>query len=308
VFTLKSRPLKFTLVVVGLSLLILSAYFGVTPQEVNLHEVKKFNEFMAKAEKGDAEAQFNVGYCYMRGAGVPLDEAQAAVWYRKAAEQGKGYAKAEVLIEITRMTPESVKVFKDFKAKAEKGDAEAQVGLGNCYANGAGVAWDYVQAAQWYRKAADQGHPHAQFTLGVCYVNGKGVTSDQVEAVNWWRKSAVLGYADAQFDLGLRYENGPGVEKDRVLAAQWYQKAADQGHPDAQLYLGHCYVRGEGVEKDEIEAYAYYNLAGIHSAYALHHFTILEKKMSREEIITGQKRTRELRKEIEDKMAANKSK
>jgi hypothetical protein len=170
------------------------------------------------------------------------------------------------------------------------------------------VAWDYVQAAQWYRKAADQGHPHAQFTLGVCYVNGKGVTSDQVEAVNWWRKSAEQGYADAQFDLGLRYENGPGVEKDRVLSAQWYRKAADQGHPDAQLYLGHCYAHGEGVEKDEIEAYAYYNLAGIHSNLALHYFTILEKKMSREEIVTGQKRTRELRKEIEDNTAANMSK
>ena len=62
------------------------------------------------------------------------------------------------------------------------------------------------------------------------------------------------------------------------------------------------------MEKDEIEAYAYYNLAGIHSNYALHYFTILEKRMSRKEIVTGQKRTRELRKEIEDKIAANKSK
>jgi TPR repeat protein len=244
----------------------------------------------------------------MRGAGVPLDEAQAAVWYRKAAEQGKGYAQAEVLIEVTRMTPESVKVFKEFKAKAEKGDAEAQVGLGNCYANGAGVAWDYVQAAQWYRKAADQGYARAQFILGVCYVNGKGVTSNQVEAVNWWRKSAEQGYADAQFDLGLRYENGPGVEKDRLLAAQWYRKAADQGHPNAQLYLGHCYARGEGVEKDEIEAYAYYNLAGIHSIYARHSFDFLEKMMSRAEIVAGQKRTRELRKEIEQKISENKTK
>lgn len=206
------------------------------------------------------------------------------------------------------MSPEEAKEFKGFKTKAEKGDADALVSLGVCYETGVGVAWDNVQAAMCYRKAADQGHARAQFILGVCYVNGKGVTRNQVEAVKWWRKSAELGYADAQFDLGLRYENGPGVEKDRLLAAQWYRKAADQGHPDAQLYLGHCYVRGEGVEKDEIEAYAYYNLAGIHSNYAIHHFNVLEKKMSREEIVAGQKRTRELRKEIEDKMASKKSK
>lgn len=308
VLTFKSLPWKFSLVLLGLSLLILSAYFGFTLHEVTLHEVKEFNEFMAKAEKGDAEAQFNVGYCYMRGAGVPLDEAKAAVWYRKAAEQGKGFAQAEVLIDVRRMTPESVKVFKNFKAKAEKGDAEAQLGLGNCYANGAGVAWDYVQAAQWYRKAADQGYARAQFVLGVCYVNGKGVTSNQVEAVKWWRKAAEQGYADAQFDLGLRYENGLGAEKDRVLAAQWYRKAAYQGHPDARLYLGHCFARGEGVEKDEIEAYSYYNLVGIHSNIALHYFAVLEKKMSREEVAAGQKRTKELQKEFDDKIAENQAK
>jgi TPR repeat protein len=202
------------------------------------------------------------------------------------------------------MSPEEVMVFKGFKAKADKGDVDALVSLAACYEAGVGVAWDNVRAAICYRKAAEQGQARAQFALGVCYVNGKGVTRDQVEAVKWWRKAAEQGHADAQFDLGLRYENGPGVEKDRVLAAQWYRKAADQGHPDSQLYLGHCYARGEGVVKDEIEAYAYYNLAGMHSNYALHHFAILEKTMSREEVVAGQKRTRELQKEIELKIAA----
>lgn len=39
------------------------------------------------AEKGNAEAQYNLGLCYARGDGVPRDFAEAVKWYRKAAEQ-----------------------------------------------------------------------------------------------------------------------------------------------------------------------------------------------------------------------------
>jgi TPR repeat protein len=39
------------------------------------------------AEKGDADAQFNLGVAYSSGKGVPKDETEAIKWYRKAAEQ-----------------------------------------------------------------------------------------------------------------------------------------------------------------------------------------------------------------------------
>ena len=45
----------------------------------------------------------------------------------------------------------------ELKAKAEKGDPEAQSNLGACYGHGAGVTKDYAEAVKWYRKAADQG-------------------------------------------------------------------------------------------------------------------------------------------------------
>jgi TPR repeat protein len=40
------------------------------------------------AEHGDLEAQFNLGILYANGIDVPKDLAQAAEWYRRAAEQG----------------------------------------------------------------------------------------------------------------------------------------------------------------------------------------------------------------------------
>jgi TPR repeat protein len=40
------------------------------------------------AEKGDVNAQYNMGVMYELGHGVPVNPAQAAAWYRKAADKG----------------------------------------------------------------------------------------------------------------------------------------------------------------------------------------------------------------------------
>ena len=40
------------------------------------------------AEQGDADAQYNLGYRYVTGIGVPQDRAEAVRWLRLAADQG----------------------------------------------------------------------------------------------------------------------------------------------------------------------------------------------------------------------------
>ena len=45
------------------------------------------------AEAGVAYAQFNLGYLYENGQGIPQHYAEGVKWYRKAAEQG--YAQAQ---------------------------------------------------------------------------------------------------------------------------------------------------------------------------------------------------------------------
>ena len=71
---------------------------------------------------------------YFEGRGVSQDDAQAAAWYRKAAEQGY---------------------------------AEAQSNLGEMYVKGQGVPQDYEQAVAWTRKAAEQGNAGGQTNLGL---------------------------------------------------------------------------------------------------------------------------------------------
>jgi TPR repeat protein len=106
----------------------------------------------ARANAGDALAQNNLGNLYDDGKGVPHDYAQAAIWYRKAAEQGL---------------------------------AEGQYNLGLLYTEGRGLPQDDVQAAQWYRKAAEQGIARAQYVLGALYSLGKGVPQDYAESYFW---------------------------------------------------------------------------------------------------------------------------
>ncbi|MBR5681173.1 MAG: sel1 repeat family protein, partial [Clostridia bacterium] len=48
-------------------------------------DIKKLQK---AAEQGDAEAQNDLGHCYVIGDGVEKDEKEAVKWFRKAAEQG----------------------------------------------------------------------------------------------------------------------------------------------------------------------------------------------------------------------------
>jgi TPR repeat protein len=139
------------------------------------------------------------------------------------------------------------------------------------------------------------------------YANGEGVTKDEVQAATWYRKAAEQGDASGQNALGVYYFYGRGVAKDYKQAAFWYRKASDQGDAIAQSNLGEVYANGFGVAKDEIEAYAYYNLAAIDYEEARKEVDKLEKKLSREEIAAGQKRAKELHKEIEEKISAKKA-
>ncbi len=64
-----------------------------------------FAEWRKKAETGDANAQFNLGVMYDNGMGVPKDDAEAAKWYRLAAEQGNAMALGTEIYRTTNTQP-----------------------------------------------------------------------------------------------------------------------------------------------------------------------------------------------------------
>ncbi len=88
-----------------------------------------FWELMPLAGRGYAEAQFNIGLMYDKGHGLAQDYAEAAKWYRRAAEQGHAFA---------------------------------QSSLGIMYENGQGVPQNYVEAHLWFTLAAARGFEAAR--------------------------------------------------------------------------------------------------------------------------------------------------
>ena len=58
----------------------------------------------AQVQPGSAKAEHDLAYRYLQGVGVAKDEAQAAIWYRKAAEHGYAPAQSALgtLLEILR--------------------------------------------------------------------------------------------------------------------------------------------------------------------------------------------------------------
>ena len=79
--------------------------------------------WQARAECGDPEAQFQIGYCLETGQGVASDPVLAARWYHRAAAQGH---------------------------------PRSQYCLGLAYSNGIGVEWDLVKACKWLILASER--------------------------------------------------------------------------------------------------------------------------------------------------------
>src|SRR6516165_5105226 len=133
-------------------------------------------------------------------------------------------------------------------AKAQAGDAAAQVRLGNAYNYGRhGAKQDYAQALIWYRKGAEQGDADSEFQLGGLYHFGHGVPQDDVQGFSWIMKAAEQGDGDARFFISACYSEGWGVARDDRQATFWLLKAAVRGHTDSEHYLGRAYERGIGV-------------------------------------------------------------
>ncbi len=142
------------------------------------------------------------------------------------------------------------KLFRDTQARADKGDAEAQLAVGNLYFSGTGVSKNLGKGAKWHRKAAEQGLPAAQYQLALDYMLGEGLKEDKTEAAAWLRRAADKGLASAQVELGLCYLRGDGVRESGADAIEWFRKAAALGAVDAEYQIGKCYVEGAGVPRD----------------------------------------------------------
>ncbi len=225
---------------------------------------KAVGEIQAMADKGYAPAQAALGVMHRDGQGFTKDDAEAVMWFRKAAEQGDVtslYNLGVALRDGAGVEKDADESVKSFQKAAEAGYGKAQLALGMIYEEGQLLNRKDDEAVKWFRKAAEQGITLAQSKLSMMYFEGRGVKKDGIEGAKWLRKVAEKGDMKAQYDLGVVFRDGQLVTKNETEAAKWIRKAADQGDPQAQFALGDLYRNGVGVPKDALEAYKWMLIA-----------------------------------------------
>lgn len=116
------------------------------------------------AEKGDADAAFNLGQAYRLGRGVPTNLGAAQTWLQRSA--AKGHVDAQSTLGLLLFdSGNRAEGLRWLKLAAEKGDARALLIYGTALFNGDGIAPDPVLAYAYVSRAAAQGLAPAKATL-----------------------------------------------------------------------------------------------------------------------------------------------
>jgi TPR repeat protein len=139
--------------------------------------------WQADAEQGDACAQYHVGFMYREGGFISdwsiqafADDAEAAHWFRLAAEQGH---------------------------------APAQNDLGELVAAGVETYSGDPEAVLWYQRAAEQSYADGQYNVALAFLSGWGIGySDREEAECLIRRAALQGHDAADDMLQEWIDNG----------------------------------------------------------------------------------------------------
>ena len=247
---------------------------------------KAFSYFQKAALQNNIDACTGLGFCYMNGYGVKVDQEKAAHYFEKAAQQGDVTAQINLahLLQESEEKENLPKIIHWLTLAAQQGEKKAQYALGLKYIYlskeqhqkdhkdfGAGIYWLYQAALQNHKEAIN--------------VFKKMISLGQLEnkldmIINGLSYEYKLRYgyayfpsivelkdincdrnANAQSDLGLMYSNGAGVSQDDSKAIECFQKAANQGNATAQYNLGVMYEVGRGVSKNETKAIEWYQKA-----------------------------------------------
>jgi len=265
-------------------------FLYATGTVVNSSQSRALLYYTFGAFGGSSWAQMALGYRYWAGMGVATSCEKALDYYRRVATSvasevsfsgGPTIQRIRLQDELDNGGHSSGMLDNDlleyYQLLADKGDVQAQVGLGQLhYQGGRGVNMDHHNALHYFQQAADAGNAIAMAFLGKMYLEGgEAVAQNNETAFKYFKTAAGLGNPVGQSGLGLLYLYGKGVEKDYKKAFEYFQKAVEQNWVDGQLHLGNMYYHGWGVRKDFKMATKYFNLAS-QSGHVLAFFNLAE--------------------------------
>ncbi len=196
----------------------------VEPQEVT--------DYREKASQGNAIAQNNLGWCYATGFGVKKDMEKALEYFLASAETGLMQAEYnvascyDVRTDIHKLNASRDESFLWYFRAAERGLAEAQHMVGFYYYYGWAVNKDLCVAVDWFQKAEKQNYASAQSMLGNCHEFGEGVEKDTRKAFKLHLLAAKQGIQISMSRVGAFYKSGIGTVKDEMEGIKWAAKGS----------------------------------------------------------------------------------
>lgn len=181
---------------------------------------KSFRQYKELAEKGDADAQLEMGVFFYYG----------------RIRSGKNYLAA----------------LSWFEKSAHQGNCEALNLLGIMYHSSYGVEKDLNKALEYYTKAAERGNIIAMNNLGWLYRSDEyqelhsDLDYNYKQAEKWYRLAAKDNNAEGLYNLAWFYlDTYPGspIDKRVEKSAPYFEKAAKLGYGYAQIAVGYADMR-----------------------------------------------------------------
>lgn len=221
---------------------------------------------LLEADENDAEAQYQIGLCYLNGDGTDKDTQKAETYFRRASELGHAAA-AEMLGKdsIADQSPNTENVsLPELCLRAEKGDADAQYAAAMQFLEN-----NRSEAQRYLRMAAEQGHAIACYQLARTMLPdtldyGCAVHEEQPtyqEAVTLLKNAVDCSCAPAAELLAQCYLYGLGVAHDREQAEKNFERAVRFSTPEQaaeqMLQLALRYAEGEDIDKSLGKAFSW---------------------------------------------------
>lgn len=195
------------LILLFLTLICLNT-FGQNASELNeqskkLIEKQEFDKAIPilkqAAELGNAESQYNLGYCYRAGAGIEQNTDKAIYWFSKSADLAFNDGLYQMMM---------------------------------AYGNGDGVEQNHNKAFEYGLKCAENGDETCMWNVINCYYQGMGVDRDMDKMLEWATRLGRLenpenlsksGYiTSVRLQLAQMFKEGKDFEQDFFKSYLWY--------------------------------------------------------------------------------------
>merc|ERR1711970_820098 len=237
-------------------------FLYATGTVVNSSQAQALLHYTFGAFGGSNWAQMALGYRYWSGMGVATSCEKALDYYRRVAQAvaaevsfsgGQTLQRIRLQDELDSGGHSGGLLDNDlieyYQLLADKGDVQAQVGLGRLhYQGGRGGAMDQHKALNYFQQAADAGNAVAMAFLGKMYLEGgEAVAQNNETALKYFKKAAEQSWVDGQLHLGNMYYNGWGVRKDFKMAIKYFNLASQAGHVLAFHNLADMHATGTGM-------------------------------------------------------------